>query len=208
MACMEFHLDPASFRALIFDCDGTLVETLPAHIAALQATLGPMGIRPTAEWARGLYGTTPPQVLLEIEKTYGRIPAAHADILKLWVTHYAESLHLLERIVPVCEVALQFRGKVPMAVASNNQRANIEATLRAVGLEGVFGWIVSGADVARGKPAPDLFLEAARRMNVAPQDCLVFEDSREGVEAAEAAGMRVIRIDANATRVPVTSEAR
>lgn len=208
MACMEFHLDPASFRALIFDCDGTLVETLPAHIAALQATLGPMGILPTAEWARGLYGTTPPQVLLEIEKTYGLIPAPHADILKLWVSHYAENLHLLERIVAVCDVALQFQGKVPMAVASNNQRANIEATLRAVGLDGVFGWIVSGQDVAKGKPAPDLFLEAARRMNVAPQDCLVFEDSREGVEAAEAAGMRVIRIDASATRVPVTSEAR
>lgn len=208
MACMEFHLDPASFRALIFDCDGTLVETLPAHIAALRATLGPMGILPTQEWARGLYGTTPPQVLLEIEKTYGSIPAPHADILKLWVANYAKNLHLLERIAAVCDVALQFQGKVPMAVASNNQRANIEATLRAVGLDGVFGWIVSGQDVAHGKPAPDLFLEAARRMNVAPQDCLVFEDSREGVEAAEAAGMRVIRIDAHASQVPAASETR
>jgi beta-phosphoglucomutase-like phosphatase (HAD superfamily) len=193
---MEFHLDPASFRALIFDCDGTLVETLPAHIAALRTTLGPLGILPTAEWARGLYGTTPPQVLLAIEKTYGNIPAPHAEILKLWVTNYAKSLHLLERIAPVCEIATRFQGKVPMSVASNNQRANIEATLKAVGLDDCFGWIVSGEDVAKGKPAPDLFLEAARRMQVAPQDCLVFEDSREGVEAAEAAGMHVIRIDA------------
>jgi beta-phosphoglucomutase-like phosphatase (HAD superfamily) len=192
---MNFHLQPGTFRALIFDCDGTLVETLPAHIAALQATLGPMGILPTAEWARTLYGTTPPQVLLAIEEEYGPIPAPHKHVLNTWVANYANNLHLLRRIDPVCNVALGFQKQVPMAVASNNQRANIEATLRAVGMEGAFDCIVSGQDVANGKPAPDIFLEAARRLNVAPADCIVFEDSREGVEAAEAAGMQVIRID-------------
>jgi len=198
MAPMYVPLQPGTFRALIFDCDGTLVETLPAHIAALQATLGPMGILPTAEWARTLYGTTPPQVLLAIENEYGPIPAPHADVLKMWIANYAKNLHLLQRIVPVCDVVQQFRGHVPMAVASNNQRANIEATVRAAGLDGIFDCIVSGQDVARGKPAPDLFLEAARRMHVAPADCIVFEDSREGVEAAEAAGMRVIRVEGHA----------
>ncbi|MEK6397335.1 MAG: HAD family phosphatase [Terriglobus sp.] len=192
---MNFHLQPGTFRALIFDCDGTLVETLPAHIAALQATLGPMGILPTMEWAHTLYGTTPPQVLLAIEDTYGPIPAPHAEVLKMWVENYAKNLHMLCRIDPVCNVALGFQTLVPMAVASNNQRANIEATLRAVGMESVITEIVSGQDVAKGKPAPDIFLEAARRLNVAPADCIVFEDSREGVEAAEAAGMRVIRVD-------------
>ena len=195
---MNFHLQPGSFRALIFDCDGTLVETLPAHIAALQATLGPMGILPTAEWARTLYGTTPPQVLLAIEKEYGPIPAPHADVLKQWIQNYANNLHLLRRIDPVCNVALGFQKRVPMAVASNNQLANIQATLRSVGLDHTFDCIVSGDDVANGKPAPDIFLEAARRLNVAPENCIVFEDSREGVEAAETAGMRVIRIDTEA----------
>lgn len=195
---MNFHLQPGTFRALIFDCDGTLVETLPAHIAALQATLGPMGILPTMEWAHTLYGTTPPQVLLAIEDEYGPIPAPHTEVLKLWIENYEKNLHLLQRIDPVCNVALGFHKHVPMAVASNNQRANIEATLRAVGLENAFDCIVSGQDVANGKPAPDIFLEAARRMNVAPADCIVFEDSREGVEAAEAAGMRVIRVDTTA----------
>lgn len=192
---MNFHLQPGTFRALLFDCDGTLVETLPAHIAALQATLGPMGILPTMEWARTLYGTTPPQVLLAIEAEYGPIPAPHADVLKQWVQNYAANLHLLRRIDPVCNVALGFQKHVPMAVASNNQLANIQATLHAVGMDTVFTQIVSGQDVPNGKPAPDIFLEAAKRLNVAPADCIVFEDSREGVEAAEAAGMRVIRVD-------------
>jgi len=192
---MNFHLQPGTFRALIFDCDGTLVETLPAHIAALQAVLGPMGILPTMEWAHTLYGTTPPQVLLAVEQEYGPIPAPHAEVLQLWVQNYAQNLHLLRQIDPVCNVALGFHGHVPLAVASNNQRANIEATLRAVGMEHAFREIVSGQDVANGKPAPDIFLEAARRLNVAPADCIVFEDSHEGVEAAEAAGMQVIRVD-------------
>jgi beta-phosphoglucomutase-like phosphatase (HAD superfamily) len=192
---MDVPLQSGTFRALIFDCDGTLVETLPAHMAALQAVLGPMGILPTMEWAHTLYGTTPPQVLLAIEDEYGPIPAPHADVLKLWVQHYAQNLHMLRRIDPVCNVALGFHGHVPMAVASNNQRANIEATLRAVGMDTVFAEIVSGQDVPNGKPAPDIFLEAAKRLGVAPADCIVFEDSREGVEAAEAAGMRVIRVD-------------
>lgn len=203
---MDELLQPGTFRALIFDCDGTLVETLPAHVAALQATLGPMGILPTMEWAHTLYGTTPPQVLLAIEDTYGPIPVPHSDVLQMWIANYANNLHLLQRIAPVCDVVQQFHGHVPIAVASNNQRANIEATVRAAGLDGVFDCIVSGQDVARGKPAPDLFLEAARRLNVSPADCIVFEDSREGVEAAEAAGMRVIRVEGHAL-MPLQSPA-
>ncbi len=198
---MEFDLKPGTFRALIFDCDGTLVETMPAHVAALQATLAPMGICPSLEWAqaRGLYGSTPPKVLLAIEEQYGPIGAPYEEVLRAWATNYPAQLHLLQQIAPVCEAARQFHGAVPMAVASNNQRKVVEATLAAAGLRDLFGWIVASEDVKQGKPAPDLFLEAARRMNVSPEDCIVFEDSAEGVEAAERAGMRVIRIDSHPT---------
>ena len=191
---MAYALEPGTFRGLIFDCDGTLVETLPAHVAALQATLAPFGIQPTMEWAGSLYGTSPPLVLLAAEKEYGPIDAPHDDLLVTWAENYVKNLHRVQPITKVCETAAVWKGRVPMTVASNGHRSNIESTLKAVGLNGIFDSVVSVEDVEHGKPAPDLFLEAARRMNLAPEDVIVFEDSREGMDAAKAAGMRAIRV--------------
>lgn len=81
-----------------------------------------------------------------------------------------------------------------MAVASNGRRRNVEATLRVTKLLPLFNCIVAGEDVVHGKPEPDVFLEAARRMQVEPERCVVFEDSNEGLEAAHRAGMRGIDI--------------
>ena len=191
---MAIALEPGTFRGLIFDCDGTLVETLPAHVAALQATLAPFGIQPTMEWAGSLYGTSPPKVLLAVEKEYGPITAPHDEVLQTWAANYARNLHRLVPITEVCETATAWHGRVPMVVASNGHRRNIEATLAAVGLDDLFDSVVSVEDVQHGKPAPDLFLEAARRMELQPADCIVFEDSDEGMDAAHAAGMRAIRV--------------
>lgn len=191
---MAYELDPDSFRGLIFDCDGTLVETLPAHVAALRSTLAPYGIQPTMQWAGSLYGTSPPQVLVAAEKEYGPIHAPHADLLKTWAAEYVRNLDRVRPIEEVCETATRWKGKVPMAVASNGHRANIEATLACVGLKGTFDFIVAIEDVRQGKPAPDVFLEAARRMGLGPADVIVFEDSHEGMDAAKAAGMRAIRV--------------
>jgi len=83
---------------------------------------------------------------------------------------------------------------VPMAVASNGRRENVEASLTVTKLRPLFDFIVAAEDVERGKPAPDVFLEAARRMAVSPARCVVFEDSDEGLEAARRAGMRTIDI--------------
>lgn len=191
---MAYELEPGTFRGLIFDCDGTLVETLPAHVAALRATLSPFGIKPTMEWAGSLYGTSPPQVLLAVEKEYGPIPAPHAEVLKTWADLFAEKLYLAEPVREVCETAKRWQGKVPMAVASNGHRRSILATLAAAGLADTFDFIVSIEDVKRGKPAPDIFLEAARRLQLPPEDVLIFEDSLEGMDAARAAGIRAIRV--------------
>ena len=90
----------------------------------------------------------------------------------------------------VAEVARQNFGKVPMAVASNGHLTNVTATLSVTGLLSLFETIVSAEQVAKGKPEPDVFLEAARRIGVAPAECIVFEDSDEGLEAARKAGMR------------------
>ncbi len=189
---MAFELEPGSFRALIFDCDGTLVETLPAHVAALQAVLQPYGLQPTMEWARSKYGQTPKVVLDAVAREIGPIPMAQGDVLRAWGEGYGRHLDLLQEIAAVCNVARAWHGRVPMSVASNGRRASVLATLDAIGLRDLFGAVVSIDDVEHGKPAPDLFLEAARQMGVAPADCVVFEDSAEGMEAAQRAGMRAV----------------
>jgi beta-phosphoglucomutase-like phosphatase (HAD superfamily) len=107
---------------------------------------------------------------------------------------FQAGLHLIEEINVIAEIARDWRGRVPMAVASNGRRRNVEATLRATKLLPLFDCIVAAEDVVHGKPEPDVFLEAARRMKVEPDQCVVFEDSDEGLEAAHRAGMRGIDI--------------
>ncbi len=189
---MSLDLREGSFDALIFDCDGTLVETLPAHVAALQQVLAPRGLKPTMEWARTKYGQSPPVVLDAIEREIGPIGLPQDEVLRSWGRLYAENLHLLEEQRTVCDVARAWHGRVPMSVASNGRRSSVHATLEAVGLTGLFDTVVTAEDVRLGKPAPDLFLEAARQMCVPPADCIVFEDSEEGMEGARRAGMRVV----------------
>lgn len=185
-------LEPGTFQGLIFDCDGTLVETLPAHVAALQAALAHTGLKPTAAWARTKYGQTPVTVLEAVERELGPIGMPHEQVLRAWGQLYGQNLNRLEEITAVSAVARAWHGKVPMAVASNGHRASVVATLEAVGLRSLFDEVVSVEDVRVGKPAPDLFLEAARRMGVPPEACVVFEDSEEGMEAGRRAGMRVV----------------
>jgi beta-phosphoglucomutase-like phosphatase (HAD superfamily) len=189
---MSVDLQEGSFAALIFDCDGTLVETLPAHVAALKSVLEPFGLRPSVEWARTKYGQSPATVLAALDAEVGHIPVPHDEILRAWGESYGRNLHLLEELKAVCDIARMWQGRVPMAVASNGYRRSINATLGAVGLSSLFQHVVSIEDVVHGKPAPDLFLEAARQMGVAPELCVVFEDSEEGLEAARSAGMRTI----------------
>jgi beta-phosphoglucomutase-like phosphatase (HAD superfamily) len=185
---------PDGFRGLIFDCDGTLVETLPAHVQALKDALEPFGLRPTIEWARSKYGQTPGTVLRALDNEVGKIPVPHSEVLRAWATNYGRNLHLLQQITPVCDIARQWRGRVPMGVASNGQRSSVLATLNAVGLLPLFDAVATIEDVTEGKPAPDLFLAAARKIGVSPEECLVFEDSEEGLEAAARAGMQAVRV--------------
>lgn len=107
---------------------------------------------------------------------------------------FQEMLHLVRPIEPVVEVARQHRGKLPMAVATGAVRPICEKILRQIGVPDLFDTIVSSEDVARHKPAPDVFLEAARRLGVEPARCRVYEDTDPGIEAARQAGMEYIDV--------------
>ena len=106
--------------------------------------------------------------------------------------HYLEVLDTVELLEEVASFARENRGKIPMAVASGGSRVVVEKTLQSVGISDWLDEVVSSDEVENGKPAPDIFLETALRLGVAPEDCVVFEDGRAGIAAARAAGMEVV----------------
>ncbi len=188
MADRSFSLDEP-YAGLIFDCDGTLVDTAPIHFVAVNEAMKPLGLEMAREWYFARVGLTPAALFAEYEEVNG-VTIDTADLSHRYGPIFTANLEKAEEIAVVAEVARQNFGKVPMAVASNGHLTNVTATLSVTGLLSLFETIVSAEQVAKGKPEPDVFLEAARRIGVAPAGCIVFEDSDEGLEAARKAGMR------------------
>jgi beta-phosphoglucomutase-like phosphatase (HAD superfamily) len=191
---MDISLPEGSFDALIFDCDGTLVETAPAHLRALQTALEPLQLTMTPEWYYPRGGLTPDALLDEYDAQRAGPPLHREGVFARYNVAFQSEMQSIEEITIIAEVARRWHGRVPLAVASNGRRRNVEATLTVTKLLPLFDVLVAAEDVQCGKPEPDVFLEAARRMKVAPTRCVVFEDSNEGLEAAWRAGMRGIDI--------------
>ena len=116
------------------------------------------------------------------------------EVVKRMHEEFLSRLSTLDEISPIAQIARERKGIVPMAVASGGARAIVTATLEATQFRPLFDEIVTMDDVTRGKPFPDLFLEAARRLRMNPSDCLVFEDTGEGLLAAQRAGMAAIDV--------------
>jgi beta-phosphoglucomutase-like phosphatase (HAD superfamily) len=186
---MTTLLRDGSFDALIFDCDGTLVDTAPAHLQAMRVALEQFGFTMTDEFYYPRAGITARSLLNDFEAQVAGIAIPTDEILDRYSVAFQDKLQLLEEITVIAEIARTWKGRVPMAVGSNGRRAVVEATLTATHLLSLFDTVVVASDVAKGKPDPDIFLEAARRMQVSPSRCVVFEDTDEGLEAARRAGM-------------------
>ncbi|GBQ23478.1 phosphatase/phosphohexomutase [Acetobacter estunensis NRIC 0472] len=180
---------PAGTQALIFDCDGTLVDSLPLYLEAwLDALKTKGGIEVAPEWFFSRRGYSEEMVLAALEKERG-VALDHAAIKAATRAGVLARLPQVKANVPVVEIVREWAGRLPMAVASSGSRAVVEASLVAVGIRDVFEAVVTIDDVERPKPAPDLYLLAAQRLGVEPAHCVVFEDSAEGLDAALAAGM-------------------
>jgi beta-phosphoglucomutase-like phosphatase (HAD superfamily) len=188
MADASLSLDEP-YSGLIFDCDGTLVDTAPIHFFAVNEAMRPLGLEMGAEWYFARVGLTPEALFAEYQRVNG-VKIDTAELSQRYGPIFTANLGRAAEIAVVAQLARANFGKVPMAVASNGHLKNVRATLEATGLLPLFETVVSADEVAKGKPAPDVFLEAARRIGVSPADCIVFEDSDEGLEAARKAGMR------------------
>jgi len=192
---------PAAF---IFDLDGVLIDSMPLHRDAWRIYLNRLGI-PIENIELRMHGRRNDEIVSEF---IGRdLPASEifehgAAKERLFREMMAPALQA--HIVPGVREFLAKWQATPRAVASNAESANIDFVLDGAGLRGCFSVIVDGHQVARAKPAPDVYLRAAELLGVAPADCIVFEDSPAGVEAGRAAGSRVIGVGTHTMDLPGT----
>ncbi|NJL47026.1 MAG: HAD family phosphatase, partial [Leptolyngbyaceae cyanobacterium SM2_5_2] len=184
---------PRPFSALIFDCDGTLADTLPLHYQAWAETVRRFGGHLPETWYFQRAGVSTVDLIHKINQDFGyNLPTKPVERAKR--QRFSELLSEVQPNDPVTKVVAAYAGQVPMAVASGGARQNVERTLAAIGLAKTFQSIVTIEAVGQGKPAPDLFLLAAQQLNCSPEGCIVYEDSDVGIQAAVAANMRWINV--------------
>lgn len=193
MPTLTITLPPGEFSAYIFDCDGTLADTMPTHYRAWCEALGPAAEKFSEALFYELGGTPTFQIVELLNERYGlTLPVAETVGRKEAL--FLDYSHEVAAIEPVVAIAKQMAGQKPLAVASGGHRRIVMTTLEGLGIADLFQAVVCAEDYTNGKPAPDPFLEAARRLGVPPNECLVFEDTSIGIAGAEAAGMKWVRV--------------
>ncbi len=178
-------------QALIFDCDGTLIDSMPAHYKAWSDTFRRYGIEFTHQRFYELAGM-PADKTAAIVAVENRVTLDPAKLAAEKDAQFLLCVGEVKSFEPVAAIARQNRGLLPMAVASGSARDLVYKELQIVGMLDWFKVIVCAEDVAAHKPAPDVFLMAARKLGVEPRDCTVYEDSDLGIQAAVAAGMQFV----------------
>jgi HAD superfamily hydrolase (TIGR01509 family) len=183
------------YAGYIFDCDGTLADSMVVHHKAWCAALAEHGARFEFDWPLFMSraGMSLPKTVEGLNAQFGlsmdplAVTAAQRAL-------YEQFLPTVQPIAAVVELALQVAKTARVSVASGGERLIVTRTLELIGLGSTFPVVVTAEDVERGKPAPDMFLLAAERMGVAPSECVVFEDSQLGIQAAESAGMASVLV--------------
>lgn len=180
-------------RALVFDLDGTLVNTMPLHWEAWQQVLRRHGLQFSERRFYSLGGVPARDILRLLADEQGVV----LDPRRVAREKAEAYLVLLPRVRPlpaILDVACQNRGRLPQAIATGGTRSVVEQVLDHLGIREWFDAVVTSEDVPRQKPAPDIYLEAARRLGVPPGHCRAYEDTDLGLQAIRAAGMDAVDV--------------
>jgi beta-phosphoglucomutase-like phosphatase (HAD superfamily) len=192
-ALPKLKLPKGLFKAYLFDCDGTIVDSMPLHYIAWKKVL--------AEWDCDFgeqtfyaWGGMPVSEIISALNVRDGLAMPAEAIARRKEALYFEILPELKAVPEVLEHIEFSHGEIPFAVVSGSTRDSVTASLTALGLLDKFETLVCAGDYERSKPDPEPFLIAAKRLGVSPEDCLVFEDTEMGIQAATAAGMASVKV--------------
>ena len=179
---------PPHVKGLIFDCDGTLADSMPLHMAAWENAFSDFGEVYRKDYLLPLRGLSEQQIVEMYNSRFSRSLDPDALVARKH-TYFRETIHLIEPIEPVVDVARRHHGRLPMAVVSGGRREMVERTLEVLGIDTLFEAVLTADDPYPLKQEPEIFLAAARLLGVEPSRCQVFEDGEIGLESARKAGM-------------------
>ena len=185
---------PAGTRGLIFDCDGTLADTMPVHFLAWTAMLGEHGIAFAEATFYAMGGMPSERIIRQLAHEQQVVVGDVTAMVDDKESRFLDMIERVQPILPVVSIAAAHRGVLPMAVASGGEQRIVRRTLGIIGVDDWWDAIVGAEDTERHKPEPDVFLEAARRIGVEAAECVVFEDTEMGLEAGRRAGMHTVDV--------------
>jgi HAD superfamily hydrolase (TIGR01509 family) len=190
---MRLKLPAGPFKAYLFDCDGTIADSMPLHYVAWKRALAEWN----CEFSEDLFyrwgGLPVAEIIATLNEERGlNMPVK--DVSRRKEELYFESLPQLKAVPEVLEHIEASHGRIPLAVVSGSARDSVTASLKMLKILDRFDTLICAGDYQKSKPDPEPFLIAAQRLGIAPEDCLVFEDTDLGIQAATAAGMASVRV--------------
>ena len=190
---MKLKLPAGKFGAYLFDCDGTIADSMPLHYVAWKQALGKWNCAFDEQTFYAWSGMPTSEIIATLNKMQGLAMAVEAVCTEKENLYY-EMLPQLKAIAEVVEHIEAQHRQIPFAVVSGGTRDVVVASLTALHLLDKFDVLVCAGEYTKGKPHPEPFLLAAEKLGVNPKDCLVFEDTEMGIQAATAAGMASVRV--------------
>jgi HAD superfamily hydrolase (TIGR01509 family) len=192
---MKLKLPEGAFDAYLFDCDGTIVDSMPLHYVAWKRALGEWNCEFAEELFYGWGGRPTAEIIASLNLRDGLSMPVDA-VARRKEEFYFAMLPELKAVPEVLEHIEAQHGRIPFAVVSGSARDSVTASLETLKLLDRFETLVCAGEYAKSKPDPEAFLLAASRLGVAPAQCLVFEDTAMGIQAAAAAGMASVKVPA------------
>jgi beta-phosphoglucomutase family hydrolase len=190
---MKLKLPAGSFGAYLFDCDGTIADSMPLHYLAWTKALGEWHCEFDEDLFYAWGGMPTPEIIATLNERQGlQMPVETVAGRKEDL--YFELLPQLKVVPEVLEHIEAQHGRIPFAVVSGSARDSVTASLETLKLLDRFETLVCAGEYKKSKPDPEAFLLAAAKLGVAPKDCLVFEDTEMGIQAATAAGMASVKV--------------